>query len=171
MVPKSSDLKTKISAYLRKLAVLVEKRNWKKKYSERVQAVGSALYEILDGLRANMNEEQRAVLGNPLVIEGGRFNYMQVKDGLPRFDYVVPDLLLYIIIGDPRTGTRDDAILHGFTEKEWEDAYSDMAVINVMIPKLARAGAPGAPKCLIFKWCDAVSYETAFKKIGEAISA
>ena len=151
--PKQN-MKDYLIALLRKIAYLLEGRNWQKEYLARKDIVGNVIHkcakEILD---YNIPEELRTTAACP-IIEGPSFNYFSFKDGgIPRFDYVIPDVPLYIVIGTPLNSSKDTALNHGFSLEQWASEREKLEIIQTAIPKLEQTSFAVQAQFLFFD-CD-----------------
>lgn len=119
-------------------------------HENRLELVGRFVYEFLPAL-----EERFA---GKLVVEGGRFNYFELPSGdLPRFDFVIPQEHLYVVVGDIRSASWDEARLRGISRPDWEAYQADFSEIVVQTPKLPALPNTPRPRLLFIGWNDACS--------------
>jgi hypothetical protein len=154
----------------RNSALKLENKDWKKEYEQRKLIVESTIHahtiEIFNSI------QNKYILTDFLVIKDGLYSYFEFNDkSLPKFDFVIADLFLYIIVGDPRSGSLEQANSCGFSQKEWKEEQSRLETIKLLIPKLTQPQNTKPLKLIILTWDDAITQQTIYSKILEALSS
>lgn len=87
------------------------------------------------------------------IIEGGRFNYFELPDGgNPKFDFAIPEMMLFIIVGDVRSADWSEARERGVSRVEWE-AYQELLAYNIEKMKELEV-----PILIILNWKEPCSF-------------
>lgn len=104
------------------------------------------------------------------VIESASFNYFSFKDStIPKFDFVLSNTPLYIIVGTPFNSSKSTAINYGITEEEWAENINKIAIIKTALPKLEQINLPAAAKFLFLDWDNPVSEEIVYLKLVDML--
>lgn len=157
---------------LRRLAMRIEGRNWREQHARRREAVGTALYSSLRDLVAeSVPADRREWVRDPVVLEGPvGANYFPVPSGgLPRFDFIVPEVPLYVVVGGPCTASYEDASACGFDRAGWEAERADLDVVETLVPRLTQPGHAAQPRLLVLRWDEPSTHQHIYRKLHEAI--
>lgn len=94
-----------------------------------------------------------------LLIEGGRYNYFIEEDGqFPKIDFVLPELGLFIIVGDRGLQSWELASRSGVKKEEWEKEMSKLSRIEMTIKALSNTSRQPA-RLMVIRWDDPISKE------------
>lgn len=118
-------------------------------HKNRIEEVSKFFFEILPQIDTNFLDQA--------VIEGGVYNFFQVPSGgWSKFDLVVPERQLYVVVGGIGTASWDEARQRGVSRGEWELAQEDAHTYKLELD--AFPVAPGTPKpfLLFISWGESV---------------
>jgi hypothetical protein len=134
------------------LGLLVRKYN-NGEYVARKAHVRQFLHEILP----EISEQFRS----SLMIEDGIYNYFVLDStkSLPKFDFVLPEHNIYVIVGDIRSASWEEARSRGVSRQDWENYHSDLLQINRILPNMVSSGDPKPIFVHIIRWTDSISSE------------
>lgn len=80
------------------------------------------------------------------IIEGGRFNYFQLPSGqLPRFDFVIPQLALYLYVPNVAASEWSEARDRGVPRECWEDMQLNLDFMEESMQRLEFQGEVQMP--------------------------
>lgn len=93
------------------------------------------------------------------VIEGGKFNYFRLPSGdLPRYDFVCPQLALYVYVPNVTSAVWAEARLRGVTRDLWEYAQQDIAAMTEEMKNIEFQGEfPIPPKLVMIPWNESIN--------------
>ena len=165
--------------FLLNIVYKLEKGDLATQFKERHDLIGNTIYRHLPALfsvlidRRNQmyEQEEEPIIPDLNIIEDGSFNYFELPSKkLPKFDFVCPQIPLYVYIGGPETASFDVARKYGYTKSQWDSAQADLEAMKIGIPNLANEGKAIAPKLVIFTWEDTCSDIAIIRAINEALN-
>jgi len=88
------------------------------------------------------------------VIEGGKYNYFTLPSGdLPRYDFVLPQLGLYVYVPNVTSADWEEARQRGISRDLWEYAQQDIDMMRESMDKIEFQGEyPLPPRLVIIPW-------------------
>lgn len=132
--------------------------SWKE-LEARKENVSLFLHETLPALNTSFAELT--------IMEGDlKINYGEIMGKLPEYDFVMPEVPLYLCVRGPASASWEVAQTYGITRSEWEDeqGYLDgMVTLNQRVRDDKRKA-----HLVIFRWEDPVNH-LSLLKIFEAI--
>lgn len=88
-----------------------------------------------------------------LIVENGTFNYFVLPSGkLPTFNYVMPELPLFIIILTPENSEWEVAEQYGVTKEVWEKAVAEKAALKQGVMDMPMSERPIPPLFWELAW-------------------
>lgn len=154
---------------LRKWLSGLLKTEWEAEHKKRIEIIGSVLYKNAGDL-LNYGKGEDDIHHTVQVIESASFNYFSFNDlSIPRFDFVLSNTPLYIIVGTPFNSSKETAINYGCTEEQWAENVNKLAIIETALPKLEQINLPAAAKFLFFDWNEPISEEIVYLKLVETL--
>jgi hypothetical protein len=173
-----SSLVIKLKQFLIKLVYFCESKNVLTEKQRRIDVVGDCIYNDLPLLVLNTKQNKVAVFNqientveNLNVIEGGKFNYFEISNNnIPKFDFVCPEIPLYVVVGGPETASKQTALNLGISNEHWERASLDIETIKKCLPLCGTLGIATKPKLVIFNWDDPVNKASVVSKLEEALN-
>ena len=167
---KKNLIKLKLVKFFRNYALKLENKNWKKELEDRRDIVETVIHSNIIEIYNSI--QKKYTLDDFLVIKDGSYSYFEFKDKtLPKFDFVVAELSLYIIVGDPKSGSLEQANSCGFTREEWEEQQARLVTTKHLMSNLKQPMHSNPLKLLILNWDDTVNYQTIYSKILEVLSS
>lgn len=131
-----------------------------KEYQERLAMVKMFFHEIMPSIDEKWSGKA--------IIEGGKFNYFQLPSGsLPKYDFVVPEIPLYVVVANISSSDWEQARQRGISRDIWEKEQLDLSFIQKTTSELATIGLAAAPKIIVIKWNDPINYLTLAEKLQE----
>lgn len=168
------NIKEKFSALLLNIIWKIEKTNLSQIQNEKVEVVGNVVHTFLNDLLINQQKERgfEEIDVEPLnVIEGGTYNYFPLPSNkTPYFHFFCPKIALYIYIGSPASASYEVTKKYGISKKERDLELSDIAALEVMVPKLTSTNGKTNPKLLVFYWEDVCTQQSVAKRIYEVLN-
>ncbi len=129
-------------------------------YRSRQEYIRLFFHEILP----NIDEKW----ADKAIIESGKFNYFTLPSGeLPKFEFALPEIPLYVVIGDIRSANWEQASARGVSREQWESYQHDLSYIEAVTPTLATIGLAASPKLLLIRWNDAINHFTIAEKLQD----
>ncbi len=102
------------------------------------------------------------------IIEDGKFNYFELPSGdLPHYDFVLPEIPLYVVVPGIVSASWSEARERGITRDQWEAAQADLAALQHLTPTLATIGLAAEPRLLLIKWDDPVNHLVLADRLQE----
>lgn len=100
------------------------------------------------------------------IIEGGKFNYFQLPSGnLPKYDFALPEIPLYVIVADIASSDWEQARQRGIRREAWEQYQYDLTFIEQATLQLATIGMAAVPKIIVIKWNDPINHYSLAEKL------
>ena len=131
--------------------------------SNRLESVRSFLHETLPAINPEFSTKT--------IIEGGKYNYFELPSGdIPTFDFVLPEVPLYICVLNITSASWEEARNRGVSRGKWELAQADLAVLKKKTEELATRGSAIAPKILILSWGDSVNHHELLRILDSLCS-
>lgn len=128
----------------------------------RTEAVGKFVYETLPSVDEDYGEK--------VVIEGGTYNYFQLPSGAySRFDFVLPELHIYIVVAGLGSASWEEARSRGVSRSEWEAAQGDLNAYETEMDLLPVAPGTKRPALLLVKWGDSVSQSSLHARLTKLL--
>jgi hypothetical protein len=121
-------------------------------YSRRKKSVRGLIYEEIP---LNLAEK----FDGNLIIEDGKYNLLLAENEPVQLDYYIPELRLFILVGDVRSSTWAEASAAGIDRAQWEN-YAEL------ILQLARIIQDLNGKFVILNWNDPLTPEYFSKKLN-----
>lgn len=104
------------------------------------------------------------------IIEGGSFNYFELPSGnLPKYDFVLPELPLYVCVLGVVSANWQEARERGIPRDLWEAAQLDIGYIQQGTRDLATLGLAAEPRLLVIRWDDSVNHLMLAERLEELI--
>ncbi len=95
-----------------------------------------------------------------------KWNYFPLKNGeMPKFDYFIPNLPLYICILGPESASWEEAKILGVSKEQWETQQENIEILLDCLPKLATNGISTLPQLVIIKWDDPIDNWSLHKRL------
>jgi len=167
-------LKQKFIKLLLSILWKLEKNDLSKIQKEKAEIIGNVIHTFLNDLFISQQKDRglEDLDLEPLnVIEGGTYNYFPLPSSkVPHFHFFCPKLALYIYIGSPASASYEVAKRYGISKQERDLELSDIAALEVMVPKLASVSGKQKPKLLVFNWEDPCTQQSVAKRIYEALN-
>ncbi len=152
-------LKLKFAEFLRKWLFSLMKEFNDQEHLERLAAVRSFFHETLPALDEKF--EGKAI------IEGGNYNYFELPSGkLPHYDFVLPEMPLYVCVPGIISANWEEARERGITRGIWEEAQLDLLAMEKATRSLTTLNMAIEPQFLIIKWDDPVNHLILAERIG-----
>jgi hypothetical protein len=140
-------------------------------HEKKILTVGGVIYEHLIPILQSIGHPAGAQHDSLVTIEGGAVNYFAFKDGsLPRFDFMCPQVHLYVYIGSPLTSSLPYALDLGYTVEEWESAHEKLTYIQSALPVLTQVGTASEVKVLTLSWEEPCSTAYIVAKLQKLFS-
>lgn len=118
-------------------------------HENRIEQVTKFFYEVLPQIEPSFQ--------NRTFIEGGTYNYFELPSGgWSRFDLVIPEVHIYVVVGSIGTATWEEARLRGMSRGDWEIAQADKAAYETEIEALPVYPGTSRPLLLFISWGDSV---------------
>lgn len=122
-----------------------------KEYEERLEQLRTLFHQTLPTLDEKWQGKA--------IIEGGTFNYFVLPSGsLPKYDFSLPEIPLYVIVGDIRSANWDFANRRGISREEWEAYHADLDFLERSTLDLATIGKTTSPRIVIIKWDEPINH-------------
>lgn len=132
-------------------------------YASRISTVRDAIFETVP----TVFEEFR----DKAIIEGGIYNYFYMADGtFPKYTFVIPELSLYIYVGDITSAPWAEAKQRGVGREAWEKGQETLATYIKGTSNLATLGNAAKPRLLLVKWDDAINHLTLLDRIEKLLA-
>lgn len=129
-----------------------------KEYTSRISLIEAFFDQILPSI----NEDWQG----RTIIKDGTFNYFELPSGkLPKYHFVVPQIPLYVVIGDISSSSWEEARLRGISREKWEDTQLDLKSIEKNTKSLSTLGTTSTPKVLIIRWNEPINHYSLIEKI------
>lgn len=88
-----------------------------------------------------------------LIVENGTFNYFVLPSGeLPTFNYVMPELPLFIVLLTPENSEWEIAEQYGVTKERWEECRAEKAALKQGVMDMPMAERPIPPLFWELAW-------------------
>lgn len=121
------------------------------------RADNDAQHEVrLENVRQFVYLELPLLLGIPnfSVVEGGRYNYFTLPSGdWPHYDFVVPQLSLYVCVPGVQSGDWPEARARGVSRSWWEASQLDLQALQELTSTVEYGGdVQTIPRLLILPW-------------------
>jgi hypothetical protein len=102
------------------------------------------------------------------IIEGGRFNYFTLPSGqLPKYDFALPEIPLYVIVANIASADWEQAKLRGVGREQWEQYNYELSFVEEATPKLATIGLAAVPRIIVIRWNDPINHFSIAEKLQE----
>jgi hypothetical protein len=130
-------------------------------HETRLQQVRLFFHEILPSIDEKWSGKA--------IIEGGKFNYFQLPSGeLPKYDFALPEIPLYVIVADIVSSDWDQARQRGIKRETWEQYQYDLEFIEKATPQLATIGMAAVPKVIIIRWNDPINHYSLAEQLQDS---
>ncbi len=105
------------------------------------------------------------------IIEHGKYNYYVLPSGgLPLFDFVLPEHLLYVVVGDLRSAVWEEARVRGVSRADWEAYQGDLAYTEEYLQKMAVPTNPNPVVPVIVRWGDSTNAFALKRHLDAAVT-
>lgn len=149
-----------LGTWLGRASLRVLSRFNDREQGNRLASVRSFFHESLPAL------DQRFV--GKTIIEGGIYNYFELPGGdLPKFDFVLPEIPLYVYVGGVESASWEEARTRGVKRLDWDRAQADLDALQTYMQRMATIGQAVPPKILILRWGDSVNHHSLYRKLLE----
>lgn len=157
------NLRTKFISLIRKYLFFCHRNQLRKEYLERANTVRAFFHEFMPYSDPNWGE-------NKTIIENGIYNYFILPSGnLPKFDFVFPEIPLYIVLGDISSASWPLAHSLGISRDVWEATQEDLKYIETTLPSLASYAAITKIHYLIIRWEEPITPLVLTERVQRAI--
>lgn len=117
---------------------------------EKRESVGKFIYEYMPLIDKRYEGQ--------VIVENARINYFSLPSGeLPAFDYYLPSLRVYIVVGGVESSPWPEARLRGVSREKWEVVQIDLSALEERLPRLPVLADTQPPVLLLVRWCETVS--------------
>ena len=155
-------LKRKLAEFLRKWLYRLMKSVNNEEHEDRLSIVRAFFHETLPSLDEKF--EGKAI------IEGGRYNYFELPSGdLPYYDFVLPELPLYVCVPGVVSASWEEARERGIPREMWETAQLDLAAIESGTINLATLGLAAEPRFFLIRWGDPINHLVLAERLEELL--
>jgi hypothetical protein len=155
-------LKLRLAKLLHKLVERIYSEFTEEEFLQRIGAIRKFFHEVLPTI------DEKWV--GKAVIEGGYFNYYRLPSGnLPKYDFVYPEIPLYVIVSGINSASWEQVCLRGITREKWEEYNCDLAFIEQATSLLSTIGMAAAPRLLIIKWNDPIDNFSLVERLQEVL--
>jgi hypothetical protein len=151
---------TKLKIFLERWLYRLHRATNEIEYQQRLEQVRFFLHQIMPSINDKW--------GGMAIIEGGKFNYFQLPSGeLPKYDFALPEIPLYVVVGNILSADWEQARQRGITRENWENYQLDLSAIEETTPTLSTIGKAAAPKIIVLRWNDPINHLTLAEKLQE----
>ena len=155
-------LRTKWVAYLLKI---VQTKN-RAEYARILQLRSAKLTEFFEELLPTLDKR----FEQTMMIRDGRWNYLvHDDDTYPLFDFVFPQLHLFVYVCKGDQGEWDSARSLGFTYEEWERGCARAEDIKTIL-KLPTASLEDRTRLLVIGWAEPINNLGLYKRVKKALT-
>lgn len=107
---------------------------------------------------------------NIVIIEKGKFSYFVLPSGdLPQYDFVIPNIPLYVCTPGLVSASWKIAQSRGITRDQWEIAQADLVTIENNTRALNALNPKVKPILVVIRWEDPISKEALTKRFKDAL--
>lgn len=144
-------IKTFFKGLLYSLLSAINRTDIEKEHQERISSVRAYFHEVLPVINSEM--------AGKVIIENGTFNYFELPDGkLPTYDFVLPELPLYVIVPGILSSDWEQAHKFGVPRNSWEEFQETIAYIEASTKALPTIGNNLYPKVLVIRWNETTNH-------------
>ena len=153
-------LKKKLIGIFSRIVEKLSKEFSQDEYENRLNHLRVFFHEVIPSI-----DEKWA---GKAIIEGGKFNYFTLPNGeLPKYDFALPEVPLYVIVANIASADWEQARLRGIKREDWEQYNYNLSAIEDTTPKLATIGLAAVPKIIIIRWNDPLNHFSLMEKLQE----
>lgn len=147
---------------LKRMLSKLYRKQREEEHQKRLTMVREFLHETFPLL----NEQ----FANTSIIEGGLYNYFILpSQNLPKYDFVLPEIPLFIVIPGPESASWLEAKEWGIPKEVWDSTQLDLGCIELNTPALATISKASMPKLLIIRWQESINHLTLAQRIESLI--
>lgn len=96
-------------------------------------------------------------------------NYFLIGDKYPEYDYIIPEVPLYIVIGGISSATWEQAQLY-ISREEWDNSNEYLDQLDIQTKLLATNGLTKKPLIMIIKWDEPITNLYLLGKLRKIIN-